>query len=176
MRRDGWPALCIHGDKEQKEREWVLGGLDFEFKQKLTFCHLQSSRRAKPQFYWLPMLPLVDWVRDQIAFFYHPITSLSYQIFSSLFIHIKSKISSCLPISHKPSILFRPSQSVHFSAWSQAQEDHIDCCWSDSKNMVAAKKPPSSNEKHTQSGGAMRGRRVGPWAGCCNVWSEASSP
>jgi len=24
MRRDGWPALCIHGDKEQHERNWVL--------------------------------------------------------------------------------------------------------------------------------------------------------
>lgn len=26
MRRDGWPALCgIHGDKQQKERDWILG-------------------------------------------------------------------------------------------------------------------------------------------------------
>ncbi|KAI6198437.1 DEAD/DEAH box helicase [Aphelenchoides besseyi] len=24
MRRSGWPALCIHGDKEQRERDWVL--------------------------------------------------------------------------------------------------------------------------------------------------------
>jgi len=24
MRVDGWPALCIHGDKKQEEREWVL--------------------------------------------------------------------------------------------------------------------------------------------------------
>merc|ERR1711957_299946 len=24
MREDGWPALCIHGDKKQEEREWVL--------------------------------------------------------------------------------------------------------------------------------------------------------
>ena len=29
MRKDGWPAMCIHGDKQQKERDWVLG----EFKQ-----------------------------------------------------------------------------------------------------------------------------------------------
>ena len=21
-----WPAMCIHGDKHQSEREWVLGG------------------------------------------------------------------------------------------------------------------------------------------------------
>lgn len=24
LRRDGWPAMCIHGDKAQPEREWVL--------------------------------------------------------------------------------------------------------------------------------------------------------
>jgi superfamily II DNA/RNA helicase len=32
MRRDGWPAFCIHGDKAQSEREWVLG----EFKSGKT--------------------------------------------------------------------------------------------------------------------------------------------
>ena len=25
LRQDGWPALATHGDKEQKERDWVLG-------------------------------------------------------------------------------------------------------------------------------------------------------
>merc|ERR1712072_1094696 len=24
MRTDGWPALCMHGDKKQEERDWVL--------------------------------------------------------------------------------------------------------------------------------------------------------
>lgn len=24
MRREGYPALCIHGDKAQAERDWVL--------------------------------------------------------------------------------------------------------------------------------------------------------
>jgi len=24
MKRDGWPAMCIHGDKSQQDREWVL--------------------------------------------------------------------------------------------------------------------------------------------------------
>lgn len=24
LRRDGWPALSIHGDKKQSERDWVL--------------------------------------------------------------------------------------------------------------------------------------------------------
>merc|ERR1719187_615624 len=32
MRRDGYPAMCIHGDKQQKERDWVLG----EFKHGST--------------------------------------------------------------------------------------------------------------------------------------------
>ena len=26
MKRDGWPAMCIHGDKSQQERDWVLQG------------------------------------------------------------------------------------------------------------------------------------------------------
>lgn len=25
MRRVGYPAMCIHGDKRQEERDWVLG-------------------------------------------------------------------------------------------------------------------------------------------------------
>jgi ATP-dependent RNA helicase DDX5/DBP2 len=24
LRDDGWPALAIHGDKQQQERDWVL--------------------------------------------------------------------------------------------------------------------------------------------------------
>lgn len=27
MKRDGWPAVCIHGDKTQQERDWVLQGM-----------------------------------------------------------------------------------------------------------------------------------------------------
>lgn len=26
MKREGWPAVCIHGDKTQQERDWVLQG------------------------------------------------------------------------------------------------------------------------------------------------------
>lgn len=26
MRTNGWPALCIHGDKSQSERNWVMNG------------------------------------------------------------------------------------------------------------------------------------------------------
>ncbi|XP_060774905.1 probable ATP-dependent RNA helicase DDX17 isoform X2 [Neoarius graeffei] len=28
MRRDGWPAMCIHGDKSQPERDWVLSDVE----------------------------------------------------------------------------------------------------------------------------------------------------
>ena len=27
MRESGWPALCIHGDKNQSERDWVMNGM-----------------------------------------------------------------------------------------------------------------------------------------------------
>uniref|UniRef100_A0A672ZUP7 RNA helicase n=1 Tax=Sphaeramia orbicularis TaxID=375764 RepID=A0A672ZUP7_9TELE len=30
MRRDGWPAMCIHGDKSQPERDWVLSGKNIQ--------------------------------------------------------------------------------------------------------------------------------------------------
>lgn len=26
-----WPAVCIHGDKSQQERDWVLQGIIFAF-------------------------------------------------------------------------------------------------------------------------------------------------
>lgn len=35
MRRDGWPTLCIHGDKNQGERDWVLSGI-FVFSPTIT--------------------------------------------------------------------------------------------------------------------------------------------
>merc|ERR1711920_808386 len=31
MRTDGFPALCIHGDKKQEEREWVLKEFNYDF-------------------------------------------------------------------------------------------------------------------------------------------------
>ncbi len=31
MRRDGWPTLCIHGDKSQAERDRVLNGITLLF-------------------------------------------------------------------------------------------------------------------------------------------------
>merc|ERR550539_733385 len=43
MRRDGWPAMCIHGDKEQKERDWVLS----EFRQGSTAILVATDVAAR---------------------------------------------------------------------------------------------------------------------------------
>merc|ERR1719197_790967 len=43
MRRDGWPAMCIHGDKQQKERDWVLG----EFKSGATTILVATDVAAR---------------------------------------------------------------------------------------------------------------------------------
>ena len=43
MRRDGWPALCIHGDKNQGERDWVLN----EFKTGKTPILLATDVAAR---------------------------------------------------------------------------------------------------------------------------------
>lgn len=65
MRRDGWPALCIHGDKEQRERDWVLSG-KFFFYLLLFFTVLlliyvfQNSKLERPLFCWPQTLLLVD--------------------------------------------------------------------------------------------------------------------
>merc|ERR1719468_664688 len=43
MRKDGWPAMCIHGDKQQKERDWVLG----EFKSGNTMILVATDVAAR---------------------------------------------------------------------------------------------------------------------------------
>lgn len=43
MRTGGWPALCIHGDKEQRERNWVLSGKLFKCIQMLILTDLPSE-------------------------------------------------------------------------------------------------------------------------------------
>ena len=43
MRRDGYPAMCIHGDKQQKERDWVLG----EFKKGATMILVATDVAAR---------------------------------------------------------------------------------------------------------------------------------
>lgn len=47
MRRDGWPALCIHGDKEQHERNWVLNGKRF-LQLLLPHCLLEFKTGKVP--------------------------------------------------------------------------------------------------------------------------------
>ena len=43
MRKDGWPALCIHGDKNQAERDWVMK----EFKEGKTPVLLATDVAAR---------------------------------------------------------------------------------------------------------------------------------
>merc|ERR1712029_1023263 len=43
MRRDGYPTMCIHGDKQQKERDWVLG----EFKSGSTTILVATDVAAR---------------------------------------------------------------------------------------------------------------------------------
>ena len=43
MRKDGYPAMCIHGDKQQKERDWVLG----EFKHGQTTILVATDVAAR---------------------------------------------------------------------------------------------------------------------------------
>lgn len=43
MRGGGWPALCIHGDKEQSERDWVLG----QFRSGKTLILLATDVAAR---------------------------------------------------------------------------------------------------------------------------------
>lgn len=43
LRMDGWPALSIHGDKSQQERDWVLA----EFKQNKSPIMLATDVAAR---------------------------------------------------------------------------------------------------------------------------------
>merc|ERR1719340_129517 len=43
MRKDGYPAMCIHGDKQQKERDWVLN----EFKNGATTILVATDVAAR---------------------------------------------------------------------------------------------------------------------------------
>lgn len=45
MRRDGWPALCIHGDKGQSERDWALSGRFYSFSQLFLLFETGKEKR-----------------------------------------------------------------------------------------------------------------------------------
>ncbi|XP_066246779.1 uncharacterized protein [Euwallacea similis] len=44
MKRDGWPAVCIHGDKTQQERDWVLQ--DFRTGKAPILCATDVAARG----------------------------------------------------------------------------------------------------------------------------------
>ncbi|KAI5630692.1 DEAD/DEAH box helicase domain-containing protein [Phthorimaea operculella] len=46
MKRDGWPAVCIHGDKSQNERDWVLQGRVLQPCRRERITH--SSQKSVP--------------------------------------------------------------------------------------------------------------------------------
>lgn len=63
MKRDGWPAVCIHGDKTQQERDWVLQGrritstyISYRIMWNVslivrTFCRFQIRQGTNPRCY-----------------------------------------------------------------------------------------------------------------------------
>jgi superfamily II DNA/RNA helicase len=48
LRRDGWPALAIHGDKEQPERDFVISEFKSGKSPILVASKLFSMRGASP--------------------------------------------------------------------------------------------------------------------------------
>ena len=63
MRKGGWPALCIHGDKSQSERDWVMKGRSKGLMSPLHDNHLfQNSARDASRFCWPPTSLREDWV------------------------------------------------------------------------------------------------------------------
>lgn len=46
IRRNGWPAVCMHGDKSQQERDYVLRGefaFFFFFLKIIVFCEITRA-------------------------------------------------------------------------------------------------------------------------------------
>jgi hypothetical protein len=68
----GLIALCIHGDKEQREREWILNGSSFNF-IKSKNASFQSSREATPKSCLPPMSRPGDWVCNYSIIEHHQI-------------------------------------------------------------------------------------------------------
>ena len=48
LRQNGWPALAIHGDKSQQERDWVLG---------VRHEHAPASQECRPGLCSLTLCP-----------------------------------------------------------------------------------------------------------------------
>ena len=82
MRKDGWPAMCIHGDKQQKERDWVLG----EFKSVFIKTLANSVAERSCFFFRVEPDPIFFLIRAGAAFLAAPAASLSKQERKALFL------------------------------------------------------------------------------------------
>ncbi|EIN04931.1 RNA helicase [Punctularia strigosozonata HHB-11173 SS5] len=63
LRQDGWPALAIHGDKEQRERDWVLS----EFKAGRSPILIATDVASRGLGKYLPHLT-VPWCSSTLRF------------------------------------------------------------------------------------------------------------
>uniref|UniRef100_A0A224Z4J5 Pre mrna binding protein n=2 Tax=Rhipicephalinae TaxID=426437 RepID=A0A224Z4J5_9ACAR len=55
MRRYGWPAICIHGDKTQQERDWVLN--EFRSGRAPILVATDVAARGLEALVWAPGCP-----------------------------------------------------------------------------------------------------------------------
>ena len=67
LRASGWPSACIHGDKPQQERDWVLKGMSLNLWLDLNllmacFIFEQSSEMVVRLFWWPQTWLPADWV------------------------------------------------------------------------------------------------------------------
>lgn len=69
---DGWPALSIHGDKSQQERDWVLS----EFKQNKSPIMLATDVAARglgmPELVYVITLSLLSPLLTMLCIHMHP--------------------------------------------------------------------------------------------------------
>lgn len=70
LRQDGWPALSIHGDKQQNERDWVLDQFKTG-KSPIMVATDVASRGIGMYQYEPPPLPLLSHLNTNLAAFQH---------------------------------------------------------------------------------------------------------
>lgn len=65
LRQDGWPALAIHGDKQQQERDWVLA--EFKSGRSPIMLATDVASRGLGMYRFFPSIPLPTcWCRDGV--------------------------------------------------------------------------------------------------------------
>lgn len=75
LRQDGWPALAIHGDKEQRERDWVLSEFKAGRSPILIATDVASRGLGMCFFSFLRkdfVLPLASIIQRYYFFFFSP--------------------------------------------------------------------------------------------------------